>query len=444
MNANEFLWQCGGDRALFEQHFGENYRYKGNNPDVIEELKTRGCDEWIRDGKCVVCNEVIVVTLQIRWAGEYNYIAVREACRRNDIKLMQEIVKLNLCPREIAIMTAHEDNLEMTKFLASAGFRGFEMSFITSKRDVEWFKIYYEAGAKFDPIEDMHSAITWADLEILKFLHSIGGVLDAKLYKHACGKKRLEILKYMEECKCPRADDACDAAASVNSIPTLEYLTQCGCPLKSLAFAKASELSTFKWLVEHKCPISNGAIDSVLYLHESIETLTTLEYLASVGCSLDDPHKAIWDRISHLRNYTYMKWYLDRLPLDVEMRKMACSYGNSRRNAWLYEFAEGKDPADAAAFFTFMAIHFGTELASFIASCTQKPCSVTVDDGVPEVPEQVDEPHDFLFYQNPPFRSITLYAAYTGVIRLAEGLELGISAIVAKYKYPAFTYTYRV
>lgn len=419
MDAKEFLWQCGGNRALFEEHFDSCYQYIGNDPNIFEEVRHRGCTGWIRDGRFAAAEAVVIATLQIRWYDAYNYKDVCEIHRRGDLRMMRALVRAGVDLFSACLTVTYEQNFDVAKFLINAGCRAFDMYTVIATGKIEWVRMCHDAGVKLNPKQDMQIAAR-EGLDILKFVHAAGGLLAEYVYTNAVYSLNVQALEYLDSCGCPVPADICGAGAEVNSIEVLEYLVARGHVLDATTFASASEIKTFEWLIEHKCPMSAGAFARVIKANRKYpRVLGVLQYLISLGLQ---PDLDAWLAAANLNDYIAIKWCLDHIP-KITNAMMMEMHNYYRQNDWAYDTRRGVDPTAVDAGFKLMAIHLGQELSQFVANSTRVGCQVVVTNK--------KTGGDIHMYAMP-------------VAEDTSNFEEGVLAIVKKYKYDSFTYLYEL
>ena len=99
------------------------------------------------------------------------------------------------------------------------------------------------------------SAIKGGHLEIVRYLHGRGCVLDEGMFTRAVKYGHLDIVKYLYENKCPWNEWACNYAVEYNHLEVLKYLRENGCPWHDAYCMYHSN--------------QNGNLDMIKYLHEN-------------------------------------------------------------------------------------------------------------------------------------------------------------------------------
>jgi hypothetical protein len=195
------------------------------------------------------------------------------------------------CPTDCRVTAAAAGDLEILRYLEDK-FLGYdhrvrvcELAAVEGHLDI--LRYAHENGYPWDG-DSCRAAARNGHLSILKYLHENGcSCRRTPIYYEAIISGQLDVVMYLYENDFTMDMDACDYAATRNSLPILIYLRERGFPWSSrtcLAAIVEGNLEVFAYAHENGCPVHREAcLEATIYGH-----LNILRYAHEAGYEWDE------------------------------------------------------------------------------------------------------------------------------------------------------------
>jgi hypothetical protein len=174
-----------------------------------------------------------------------------------------------------------------------------------------------------------------ADLEMLKWLHSMGCAVTEETFAHAAYYGNIEMMQWLRAIRCPWNARTFRAAVETGkSIDTLIWLKNEGCPWDEHVFETAvgrTDMRLWLWLRLEGCPWDSRTFTAAVY---GTADLLSLRWLHHEKCPWDKKTFIVAVKRGDL---DILKWLLEKqCPWDAECIHTAMAKKKGKVLEWLH------------------------------------------------------------------------------------------------------------